>query len=87
MTDDPIRSTTNIANSIHSPQAPAIAPTDSLAVGAELFHQTAMTINGEDSTGFNVGAVYDINEHNHLLASIGSGLQNASETNLGKVAI
>lgn len=56
--------------------------TDNLAIGGELFHQTATTIDGKDSTGFNIGVTYDIDEHNHLLASVGRGFQNASETNL-----
>lgn len=56
--------------------------TRQLAIGGELFHQTANTIGGKDSTGFNLGAIYDIDEHNHLLASAGAGIQNASTTNL-----
>ena len=56
--------------------------TKNLAIGGELFHQTADTIGGKDSTGFNVGAIYDLDDHNHLLLSAGAGLQNASETNL-----
>ena len=55
--------------------------TDKLVIGAELFHQTADTIGGKESTGFNVGAIYDFDEHNHLLMSAGRGLQNASDTN------
>jgi hypothetical protein len=54
---------------------------DKLVIGAELFHQTADTIDGKDSTGFNVGAIYDFDDHNHLLMSAGRGLQNASDTN------
>ncbi len=56
--------------------------TDKLAIGGEIFHQTATAIGGHDSTGFNIGAIYDFDENNHLLVSIGTGLQNASETNL-----
>jgi hypothetical protein len=55
--------------------------TDNLALGVELFHQTANTIGGPDSTGFNVGAIYDFDEHNHLLLSAGRGIRNAPETN------
>lgn len=54
--------------------------TDRLAIGGELFHQTATTVGGKDSTGFNIGAIYDFNDHNHLLVSVGTGLQNAAET-------
>lgn len=56
--------------------------TDHLAIGAELFHQTATVIGGRDSTGFNIGAIYDFDEHNHLLLSGGRGVQDASATNL-----
>ena len=56
--------------------------TDKLVIGAEIFHQTADTIGGKDSTGFNVGAIYDFDDHHHLLASAGAGLQNASTTNV-----
>jgi hypothetical protein len=56
--------------------------TKQLAIGGEIFHQTADTIGGKDSTGFNLGAIYDFDEHNHLLISAGAGIQNASTTNL-----
>ena len=42
---------------------------------------TADSIDGKDSTGFNIGAIYDINEHNRFLFSAGRELQNASDTN------
>ena len=51
-------------------------------IGGELFHQTATTILGRDSTGFNIGAIYHFDDHNHLLLSAGRGLQNAASTNL-----
>ena len=56
--------------------------TKQLAIGGELFHQTADKIAGKDSTGFNVGAIYDFDDNHHLLASVGAGIQNAAETNL-----
>jgi hypothetical protein len=56
--------------------------TDKLSIAGEIFHQTAKTIDGDESTGFNVGAIYDFNEHNHLLFSAGRGFQNADNTNL-----
>ena len=55
--------------------------TKQLAIGAELFHDTAMTVGGRDSSGFNVGGVYDITEHYHLLFSAGRGLQDVRDTN------
>ncbi|HEY2445002.1 MAG TPA: transporter [Rhizomicrobium sp.] len=54
---------------------------DALVVGAELFHQTANTQGGRDNTGFNVGATYDLDEHDQLLVSAGRGIQNAASTN------
>ena len=56
--------------------------TDRLTLGGEIFHQTADTIDGVDSTGFNLGGQFDIDEHNHLLFSAGRGFQHAAETNL-----
>jgi hypothetical protein len=56
--------------------------TDRLTIGGELFHQTAATMLGRDSTGFNIGAVYDFDDYNHLLLSAGRGLQNLPNTNL-----
>jgi hypothetical protein len=61
--------------------------TKQLAIGAEIFHQTATVVfggvdSGKATTGFNVGAIYDFDDHHHLLVSVGSGLQNASQTNL-----
>lgn len=55
--------------------------TDNLAVGVEAFHQTAQTIGDKESSGFNIGAVYDFNEHYHLLMSAGRGLQDAPVSN------
>jgi hypothetical protein len=56
--------------------------TNKLVIGGELFHQTADKAGGRDSTGFNIGAIYDFDMHNHLLLSAGRGFQNASETNV-----
>jgi hypothetical protein len=48
--------------------------TDQLTLGGELFHETADTIDGDDSSGFNLGGSYDFDAHNHLLFSAGRGL-------------
>ena len=56
--------------------------TEKLVLGGEIYHQTAANILGVDSTGFNFGGVYDVDEHNHLLFSAGRGFQNAAEANL-----
>lgn len=55
--------------------------TKDLALGAELFHQTADTIGGKETTGFNFGGIFDFSEHYHLLFSGGRGLQNPAFTN------
>ena len=54
--------------------------TASLQLGAEIYHQTASTIGGRPSTYAGIGAIYDLNEHYHLLASAGPGVQNAADT-------
>ena len=55
--------------------------TERLSVGAEVFNQTASETGGKDSTGFNVGAVYDISETWHLLGSIGRGMHDDESAN------
>jgi hypothetical protein len=52
-----------------------------LQLGAEVYHQTADTKDGSPTTGVDLGIRYDLSENLHLLASGGSGVQNASETN------
>jgi hypothetical protein len=56
--------------------------TDKLVLGGEIYHQTANNIFGKDTSGFNLGGVYDVDENNHLLFSAGRAFQNANETNL-----
>jgi len=53
----------------------------SLALGAELYHQTDDSLGGGETTGFNFGGIYDLTEHYHLLFSGGRGLQHAAWTN------
>ena len=55
--------------------------TADLAVGGEVYHQTAETAGGNDQTGFNLGVLYDLTDHYHLLFSAGRGLQNPATTN------
>src|SRR5262249_33478262 len=43
----------------------------------EIFHQTANTVGGHDSTGFNFGAIYDFNEHDHFVFSAGPTIRPA----------
>jgi hypothetical protein len=47
--------------------------TDKLALGAEVFHQTSSMVGRGDTTGFNLGGVYDFTDHYHLLFSAGQG--------------
>lgn len=55
--------------------------TSSLALGVEIFHQTADSVDGGEETGFSLGGIYDFSEHYHLLFSGGRGLQQATMTN------
>lgn len=55
--------------------------TDQLTLGGELTRQTAATVGGPNSTGFNLGGIYDITENHHILFSAGRGIQHATETN------
>lgn len=52
-----------------------------LQLGAEIFHQTADTMGGQSSTGLGIGALYDLNEHFHLVGSFDTGLTNRRQTN------
>lgn len=47
--------------------------TEQLTLGGELFHQTANTLTGRASSGFNLGGQYDFTDHDHLLFSAGRG--------------
>ena len=55
--------------------------TKQLALGAEIFHQTADMVGGKGTTGFNVGGIYDFNDNYHFLFSAGRGFQNPALTN------
>jgi hypothetical protein len=55
--------------------------TPQLHLGAEIYHQTADTRDGRESTGMGFGATYDLTENYHLMASIGPGIENAADTN------
>ena len=54
---------------------------EQLSLGAELFHETEAASDEGSSTGFNLGAIYDISERHHILFSAGKGLRNANRTN------
>lgn len=54
--------------------------TDKLAVGGEIFHQTAAVEGARGGSGVTLGAVYDFTANHHLLVSVGRGVQNAAST-------
>ncbi|HXC56441.1 MAG TPA: transporter [Rhizomicrobium sp.] len=54
--------------------------TPKLAIGAEVYHQSADTRGGRASTGLGFGATYDLSDSLHLMASAGPGIQNAAAT-------
>jgi hypothetical protein len=45
-----------------------------LIIGAEVYHQTSMTVGDPGNTAFNLGAVFDFNEQHHLLFSAGRSI-------------
>ncbi|MFI5356110.1 MAG: transporter [Opitutales bacterium] len=46
-----------------------------LAIGAEIYHETAQTPDGPSDTKANVGVIWDLDDTRHILASIGPTLQ------------
>jgi hypothetical protein len=50
-----------------------------VALGAEIYHRTTMTIGGRADTAFNVGTVIDFTEHQHLLFSAGRSIEGPTE--------
>jgi len=51
-----------------------------LTLGVEIYHQTADTRGGKASSGLGAGFTYDLDDHYHLMGSIGPGIQNAAAT-------
>lgn len=51
-----------------------------LQLGVEIFHQTADTIGGLNTTSVGTGVRYDLNDHFHLLGYVGRGIENAEAT-------
>ena len=54
-----------------------------LQIGAELYHQGADERGGRASTNVGFGATYDLDEHLHLMASVGPTIENSASTNEG----
>jgi hypothetical protein len=55
--------------------------TDSLQIGAEVFHETPTSIDGKSAAGFNLGGTYNLSHDYNLLFSAGKGITNVSSTN------
>jgi hypothetical protein len=51
---------------------------DTFYLGGEFFHQTADTVDGKDSTGFNLGGSVPVGDNLQILFSAGRGLTNTS---------
>ncbi|MGD0235720.1 MAG: hypothetical protein ABSC55_14440 [Syntrophorhabdales bacterium] len=45
-----------------------------LTVGAEVFHLTPSTADGEHETGYNIGAILNFTENHHLICSAGTDI-------------
>ncbi len=52
--------------------------TDHLALGTEVFHETAQVRFGQSSTYINTGGVWDLNDQDHILFSMGHTIQGQS---------
>lgn len=52
-----------------------------VTVGAELFHETDQLPADSSSTGYSLGAIYNLNEHNRVLLSVGRGLTDPNAQN------
>jgi hypothetical protein len=50
----------------------------SLAIGAEIFHQSPSETDGDSHTGFNIGATINITENHHILMSAGRDIEGSN---------
>jgi hypothetical protein len=50
-------------------------------IGVEVFHSTPTERGEKDSTGFNLGVVYNISDAHHILFSAGRNISHATENN------
>ncbi len=51
----------------------------SFALGAEFYYHTAVLENQKDSTGFSVGAIYNLSHDHHILFAVGRDLRGPTE--------
>lgn len=54
---------------------------DKWTVFGEVFHATSSKVGLKEQTGFDVGARLNLTTHHHFVFTIGTGLQNRSQTN------
>ncbi len=47
---------------------------DAVTVGAEAFYHTAEAPGATPGTGFNIGGIFNLNDHNHILWSVGHSI-------------
>lgn len=50
-----------------------------ILLGGEMYHRTAMQTGGRNDTAFNIGAVIDFSEHQHLLFSAGRSIDGPTD--------
>ena len=53
--------------------------TDSVLLGAEIYHRTAMQSDTRGDTAFNLGSVIDLSEHHHILLSAGRSIDGPTD--------
>lgn len=61
--------------------------TDSLALNLEVFHAGPGRVNGLPNTTLAIGSTYDFSATYHLYVTVGRGVQNAPQTNLGSLYV
>jgi len=54
---------------------------DHITIGVEMFHETDQLPADTSSTGFSLGGIYNLDQHNRLLLSVGRGLTDISTQN------
>ena len=49
--------------------------TEKLVIAGEVFFQTAPNVADKDSTEFNIGGIYDFDDHNHFVSRLGEAFK------------
>jgi hypothetical protein len=62
-------------------QTPSSSPSAGTAQTSPSSPSSSVSTGTKASTGFNVGVIYDVSEHWHLLGAAGTGVQNRAQTN------